>query len=616
MKVISFLLTSSAVVALAMGGGGVTRQAVAQTEAPTGAEAGSASVEQARLRVEEARVDLEQAQADGGDVAAAEAELAEAEAGLAAAEETAATVTTPAEEIEGEAEPTAEASGTGGAAHDAPVATEAEELTAPADQPADASVEPVVPAAEETTAEPAAPEATAAPPQEDPVTVEPTTEPKAPAETAAPTLEPTEAEPLPAEPAAEGQAPAQEAPAKSQPTEGEQPSPEAASPAAPTEPGSPVAQEETDGPAAEPQTAAPAAEPDAAAPTSQPGTEAPIAPAQAEKLSPQDLQDAQRASGEEAVQAAEAEEADKSEEERDSDRADRLRILGAAAAGAAIGALIPELGGRLVGQQGDRVIIQQGDAFVVRKDETERLLTDGSTASVEELVEGRTQVTVTRPDGTQIITLRDAGGNLLRRVRRLPNGDEVLLFAETQTTRADAADLATLPSIPLDERRIVYLTRASEQEIERALLEAPIAPAARAYSLREVRDTYRLRWQMPSIRLDVLTFETKSAELGADQLNALDAMGATLAAIVARRPDEVFLIEGHTDAVGGDLHNLALSDRRAETVAALLTRFYDVPPENVIAQGYGEQDLTVPTMGPSRENRRVEMRRITPLLRQ
>jgi outer membrane protein OmpA-like peptidoglycan-associated protein len=39
-----------------------------------------------------------------------------------------------------------------------------------------------------------------------------------------------------------------------------------------------------------------------------------------------------------------------------------------------------------------------------------------------------------------------------------------------------------------------------------------------------------------------------------------------------------------------------------------------VPPENLTTQGYGEQYLKVPTEGPSRENRRVAVRRITPLL--
>jgi outer membrane protein OmpA-like peptidoglycan-associated protein len=39
-----------------------------------------------------------------------------------------------------------------------------------------------------------------------------------------------------------------------------------------------------------------------------------------------------------------------------------------------------------------------------------------------------------------------------------------------------------------------------------------------------------------------------------------------------------------------------------------------VPPENLTTQGYGAHELKVQTMEPSRENRRVTIRRITPLL--
>ena len=83
---------------------------------------------------------------------------------------------------------------------------------------------------------------------------------------------------------------------------------------------------------------------------------------------------------------------------------------------------------------------------------------------------------------------------------------------------------------------------------------------------------------------------------------------------ISRDPREVFLIEGHTDAVGSDIDNLSLSDRRAESVAAILTEYFQVPPENLTSQGYGEEYLKVQTDGPERQNRRVTLRRITPLL--
>ena len=89
-----------------------------------------------------------------------------------------------------------------------------------------------------------------------------------------------------------------------------------------------------------------------------------------------------------------------------------------------------------------------------------------------------------------------------------------------------------------------------------------------------------------------------------------------MTAMIRENPNEMFLIEGHTDAVGAASLNLTLSDRRAESVALALTEYFGVPPENMVVQGYGESDLRVNTQEAERQNRRVAVRIITPLLRQ
>ena len=76
----------------------------------------------------------------------------------------------------------------------------------------------------------------------------------------------------------------------------------------------------------------------------------------------------------------------------------------------------------------------------------------------------------------------------------------------------------------------------------------------------------------------------------------------------------MFLVEGFTDATGNPTDNLSLSDRRAQSVAAILSKDFGVPPENLTTQGYGQQFLKVNTPGPSVENRRVVVQNITPLL--
>ena len=106
-------------------------------------------------------------------------------------------------------------------------------------------------------------------------------------------------------------------------------------------------------------------------------------------------------------------------------------------------------------------------------------------------------------------------------------------------------------------------------------------------------------------------FAFDSAEIQPDAKRQLDAIAEGIRMLP---PGQSVMIEGHTDAVGSDLSNLALSDRRAESVAEILTYYFQIPPENLITQGYGEAYLKVPTLAPERENRRVTLRRITPLL--
>jgi len=84
--------------------------------------------------------------------------------------------------------------------------------------------------------------------------------------------------------------------------------------------------------------------------------------------------------------------------------------------------------------------------------------------------------------------------------------------------------------------------------------------------------------------------------------------------MLKKNPAESFLIEGHTDAVGSPEANLALSDKRAEAVAQALSNVFAIPAENLATQGYGERYLKIKSDQPEPLNRRVVIRRITPLV--
>ena len=107
-----------------------------------------------------------------------------------------------------------------------------------------------------------------------------------------------------------------------------------------------------------------------------------------------------------------------------------------------------------------------------------------------------------------------------------------------------------------------------------------------------------------------ILFATGIADLQPESTPVLKEIAETM----KQHADLRILIEGHTDAVGSEEDNLSLSDRRAEAVAVVLTESFQIPAENLTTQGYGEQFLKIQTPAPERQNRRVTVRRITPLL--
>jgi len=156
--------------------------------------------------------------------------------------------------------------------------------------------------------------------------------------------------------------------------------------------------------------------------------------------------------------------------------------------------------------------------------------------------------------------------------------------------------------------------RASEEDLYDALSAPPVEELDDRYSLDEIRSSYTLRDRMRRIDLDTINFAFGSWEVEEQDYDRLERVARAMRRVLRRNPDEMFLIEGHTDAVGSDEDNLTLSDRRAESVAHILTEEFGIPAENLTTQGYGEQFLKIPTSEPERANRRVAIRRITPLL--
>lgn len=283
-----------------------------------------------------------------------------------------------------------------------------------------------------------------------------------------------------------------------------------------------------------------------------------------------------------------------------------------------------EEGGRTIIREPDRIIIRDpsGQSFV-RHNEIDRFRYGARDVQVRQ-VGAETRTVVIRPDGTQIITVNDRDGRLIRRLRRDERGREIIIIDNSFRppprpgfAPAFGGYYVDLPPpvirIPR-ERYIVDAEYAEPALIYDTLVAPPVERIDRRYTLDEIRYSPGVRDRMPRIDLDSINFDLGSWEITPDQAQKLAAIAQGINQAIARNPREVYLIEGHTDAVGSDVDNLSLSDRRAEAVAQVLTEQFQVPAENLTSQGYGEQYLKVQTQEPERVNRRVTLRRITPLL--
>lgn len=284
-----------------------------------------------------------------------------------------------------------------------------------------------------------------------------------------------------------------------------------------------------------------------------------------------------------------------------------------------------------------RVILKNQGQVTVLHDDTARFVRRGDRSRTEQTANQTETNTVTRADGTEIVTVRDQWGNIIQRYRKNADGSvQVLIGAVEQPgfvgrifgQGAQPApppppqppaslnfDLGPLVLEIPQQQYIVESSRANEQQLQQALAAPPVETVERAYTLEEIRRSGRLRDKVRRIDFDTITFNTNEATIPQSQIVQMQSIGTAMREVIQQDPTQVFLVEGHTDAVGSDLYNLALSDRRAETVAQILSYYFGIPPENLVTQGYGEQYLKIPTVAAERQNRRVAFRNITYLLR-
>ena len=276
---------------------------------------------------------------------------------------------------------------------------------------------------------------------------------------------------------------------------------------------------------------------------------------------------------------------------------------------------------QVIKQFDNRTIVEVNNNIFVESSDRPRMSRNAQEVYYEDLPRRRTRETIVRDNGVQIVTIRNRYGDVIQRSRVMPDGSEVLLTytpdydrEERLAWRDPGDDLPPLRlTIPVRDY-ILDAEEAPAEDVYEFFAQPPVERVERIYSIDEVKRSARIRDKVRRVDLDTITFQFGSAEIGEDQIERIESVAKAMAQVLKKNPAETFLIEGHTDAVGSDQANLVLSDKRAESVAQALTNVFDIPPENMATQGYGERYLKIKSDSPEQQNRRVAIRRVTPLV--
>lgn len=216
------------------------------------------------------------------------------------------------------------------------------------------------------------------------------------------------------------------------------------------------------------------------------------------------------------------------------------------------------------------------------------------------LAERKTQVAVTIADGK--VAERD--------IDKL-NVEKAQMNARKQTLEAERAKRETERAMGEAERARM----AAAADVERAAIAKRQADAEAAKAAKAKAESDKLMEELASLKAQqtergiVLTigdvlFATGKADLSA---SAKKSVG-TLAEFLQENPNRNVLIEGHTDSVGADDYNLALSQRRADSVKDDLLE-NAIYAGRITAVGYGKKFPVASndTKAGKAQNRRVDV---------
>ena len=126
----------------------------------------------------------------------------------------------------------------------------------------------------------------------------------------------------------------------------------------------------------------------------------------------------------------------------------------------------------------------------------------------------------------------------------------------------------------------------------------------RSLSLGEREEISQIAANKPNINLDI-QFDYNSADIRTGSVPTVQELGKALSDPSLK--GSTFVVEGHTDAVGGEAYNQALSERRADAIKRYLVEKFGIAGSDLVTVGYGKDKPKDPNAPMDPINRRVQV---------
>lgn len=131
-----------------------------------------------------------------------------------------------------------------------------------------------------------------------------------------------------------------------------------------------------------------------------------------------------------------------------------------------------------------------------------------------------------------------------------------------------------------------------------------LKPTSKATSTKSTAKNLLKEATETALSMEII-FDYNSAELSDAAKDQLKPVGEALAS--GKLSNLGFVVEGHTDAVGGQAYNKSLSEERAASVKYFLVNTFNIKSSAIQIVGKGKSDLLDPNNPESEVNRRVRI---------